>query len=133
MSPFSWGGGGGGLCQDEEKIRFEKWWMEREDFKEVVIKAWSVGTRGMSAMDTWQTNIRNFRRIVRGWAANVVIEVNSHKQVVSGEYNWLDIEFENRVLEDGEKNRMKQLAKELESIWALEEIKARQRSKIGLF
>jgi hypothetical protein len=121
------------LCQDEEKTRFEKWWMEREDFKEFVIKAWSVGTRGMSAMDTWQTNIRNFRRIVRGWAANVVIEVNSHKQVVSAEYNWLDIEFENRVLEDGEKNRMKQLAKELESIWALEEIKARHRSKIGLF
>jgi hypothetical protein len=39
------------------------------------------------------------------------------------------MESENRDLDDREKNRMKQLARELERLWALEEIKARQRSR----
>jgi hypothetical protein len=39
------------------------------------------------------------------------------------------LEAETRSLDDREKNRMKELDRELEKLWALEEIKARQRSR----
>jgi hypothetical protein len=80
-------------------------------------------------MDRWQAKIMNFRRIVRGWAANVIAELNKHKQVVAIEYNLLDLESKNRCLEDWEQCRIKELARELDKLWAVEEIKSRQRSR----
>jgi hypothetical protein len=67
--------------------------------------------------------------MVRGWANNVVAEMNKYKQIVAAEFNYLDFESENRMLDRNERLRMKQLAKELDQIWALEEIRARQRSR----
>jgi hypothetical protein len=67
--------------------------------------------------------------MVRGWANNVVAEMNKYKQIVAAEFNYLDFESENRMLDRSERLRMKQLAKELDQIWALEEIRARQRSR----
>jgi hypothetical protein len=112
----------------KKKFRFKKWWLERRDFKEVVSKAWSEEHRFSDPMDVWQFRIRRFRRLVRGWANNVVAEMNKHKQVLAAELNFLDFEVENRNLEEVER-RMKSLARELNHIWALEEIKARQRSR----
>jgi hypothetical protein len=59
----------------------------------------------------------------------VIAELNKHKQVVAAEYNVLDEEEENRILDVSEKDRKKHLASELEQIWRLEEIRARQRSR----
>jgi hypothetical protein len=75
-------------------------------------------------MDVWQNKIRNLRRVVRGWANNIVVELNKHKQAVVAEYNWLDEEEESRSLSAEKKNRMKTLTRELEHIWSLEEIRA---------
>jgi hypothetical protein len=44
----------------------------------------------------------------------VVGDTNRQKQGLVVEYNFLDLEAENRVLEEGEKCRMKVLIKELE-------------------
>jgi hypothetical protein len=54
-------------------------------------------------MDRWQNKIRLFRRLVGGWAANVIAELNRHKQEVAAEFNCLDLEAEERELEDFEK------------------------------
>jgi hypothetical protein len=64
-------------------------------------------------MDVWQNKIRNLRRVVRGWANNIVVELNKHKQAVVAEYNWLDEEEESRSLSAEKKNRMKTLTREL--------------------
>jgi hypothetical protein len=48
------------------KFRFEKWWLERPDFREVVKKAWTTQCPMTGAMDVWQFLIRTFRRLVRG-------------------------------------------------------------------
>jgi hypothetical protein len=56
---------------------------------------------------------------VRGWANNAVAEMNKHKQIVAAEFNHLDLEAENRMLDRDERLRMKKLAKELDQIWAL--------------
>jgi hypothetical protein len=58
-----------------------------------------------------------------------VAELNKHKQEIVVEYNWLDDEIEHRILDDRERERMKSLARELEQIWCLEEIKIRQRGR----
>jgi hypothetical protein len=81
-------------------------------------------------LDRWQCKVRVFRRLVRGWVANVVVELNRTKQSMAVEYNMLDLEVESRPLDENEKMRMKKLTRDLEKIWALEEeIKARQRSR----
>jgi hypothetical protein len=67
--------------------------------------------------------------VVRGWANNAVAEMNKHKQIVAAEFNHLDLEAENRMLDRDERLRMKKLAKELDQIWALKDFRARQRSR----
>ena len=57
--------------------------------------------------------------------------MNKEKVVLALEYNDLEKEMESRILSDQELLRFKQVAKELDKIWALEEIKARQRSRDG--
>jgi hypothetical protein len=52
--------------------------------------------------------------MVRGWANNVVAELNKHKQAVVSEYNWLDEENDHRSLCENERSRMKYLTRELE-------------------
>jgi hypothetical protein len=69
------------------------------------------------------------RKVIRGWTANVVAELNREKQTVAGEFNWLDMEAEQRPLDEDELNKMKSLARDFDRIWALEEIKIRQRSR----
>jgi hypothetical protein len=67
--------------------------------------------------------------LARGWAANVIVELNKHKQATVAESNALDLEAKNKILDENEKSRFKALARELDKLWALEEIKARQRSR----
>jgi hypothetical protein len=73
--------------------------------------------------------VRTLRRLVRGWADHVVAELNRHKQTIAVEYNMLDMESENRSLDEEEKDRLKYLTRDLEHIWTLEEIRARQRAR----
>jgi hypothetical protein len=44
---------GGEFLKGKKKFRFEKWWLEREDFREVVTKAWVVSCLVASARDVW--------------------------------------------------------------------------------
>jgi hypothetical protein len=98
----------------KKKFRFEKWWLEREDFKDVVRKAWTVECSSRCPMEVWPVKVRYFRRLVRGWAANVIADLNKQKQYVAAKFNWLDLEAEHRELEEFEKSRMKELARELD-------------------
>jgi hypothetical protein len=80
-------------------------------------------------MEIWQNKIRILRKQVRGWANNVVAEMNKHKQEVYMEYNWLGEEAEHRDLDVSERERMRVLAKELDKFWSLKKIKARQSAR----
>jgi hypothetical protein len=113
----------------KKKFRYEKWWMERDDFRGMVDKAWAIECSSADPMEVWQCKVRNFRKLIRGWSNNVLAEMNKHKQSIAAEYNFLDMEAEKRILDVEESNRMKYLARELEHMWALAEIKAKQRSR----
>jgi hypothetical protein len=90
--------------------------LERAEFRDVVKKAWGESYNSADFMEIWQCKIRSFRRRVRGWAANVVAELNREKQAIAAELNWLDMEPEKRPLEVDELNTMKALAKDLDRI-----------------
>jgi hypothetical protein len=113
----------------KKKIRFKKWWLMRPEFGELIKKAWNLECPSLRPLDRWQAKVRYFHRLTRGWVGNVIVELNKHKQSVAVEYNCLDMEAESRTLDEDEKSRMQELARELEKLWALEEIKARQRSR----
>jgi hypothetical protein len=70
---------GGNQRFGKKKFKFQKLWLERVDFKEVVVKAWSTAYASNDPMEVWQSKIRALREQVRGWANNVVAELNKHK------------------------------------------------------
>jgi hypothetical protein len=94
-----------------------------------VSKAWKAPCNLTRPIDIWQYKVRRFRKLARGWATNVVAELNRNRQEITAKYTCLDLEAETRRLDEAENNRMKALARELEKLWATEEIKARQRSR----
>jgi hypothetical protein len=67
--------------------------------------------------------------MVRGWAANEVAALNKNKVVLVDKFSKLENMAEFRELTNEEAREMSDVEKELEHIWALEEIKARQRSR----
>jgi len=69
------------------------------------------------------------RKKVKGWALNINAQVRKQKLELLKEYDLLDLKYENFVITEMERNRMKEIVKDLESIWKLEEIKARQRAR----
>jgi hypothetical protein len=34
------------MASIKKRLKFEKWWLEREDFREIVDKVWSMPCRG---------------------------------------------------------------------------------------
>jgi hypothetical protein len=66
---------------------------------------------------------------VRGWASNVVAKLNKYKQFVAAEYNMLDTEANEIILDECERSRLSFLARELDKIRALEKIKMRQKAR----
>jgi predicted RNase H-like nuclease len=67
--------------------------------------------------------------MIRGWAANEVVAQNKSKVELSKEFTRLKSLAEARELSDNERRELKHIEDKLEQIWALEEIKIRQRSR----
>jgi hypothetical protein len=93
----------------KKRFKFEKWWLEQSKFKGIVEKAWTSPYTLNNPMDVWQFRVRTLRRLVRGWANNVVTELNRHKQSIAAEYNALDLETESRILDNEEKHQQPSL------------------------
>jgi hypothetical protein len=52
-------------------FKFEKWWLELEDFPEVVKKGWFANGPYSDPMDIWHYKIKFLRRKIRGWSKNM--------------------------------------------------------------
>ena len=59
--------------------------------------------------------------------------MNKEKVVLALEYNDLEKEMESRILSDQELLRFKQVVKELDKIWALEETRLDKGLEMGIF
>uniref|UniRef100_A0A0A9FC23 Uncharacterized protein n=1 Tax=Arundo donax TaxID=35708 RepID=A0A0A9FC23_ARUDO len=58
----------------KKRFRFEKWWLEKKNFRELVVKAWSLPCNAIDPMEVWQFRVRSFRKLARGSAANEVAQ-----------------------------------------------------------
>lgn len=95
----------------------------------MVEKAWNTHWPLVKSTDRWQFKVRNLRKMVRAWAANEVATQNKTKVELSKEFTRLDSLAETRDLSSDEVKEFKKIEDRLEQIWALEEIKVRQRSR----
>jgi hypothetical protein len=66
---------------------------------------------------------------VKGWAININAQLKKQKQELLKEQETLDLKLENMGIFDMERQRMKEIIRDLEAIWKMEETKARQRSR----
>ena len=53
------------------RFRFEKWWLARSDFKDIVSKAWSFRINSANPLNIWQGKVRYFRKLAKGWSINI--------------------------------------------------------------
>jgi hypothetical protein len=73
--------------------------------------------------------MRLIRKKVKGWAININALIRRQKQELLKEYDCLDLKHESTMISEVEKQRMQEIIKDLEAIWRMEEIRARQRSR----
>jgi hypothetical protein len=112
-----------------KQFRFENWWLKIEGFEHMVAKFWQAPCHLQNSLDRWQFKIRNTRKGLKGWSANIESAQRKLKQGLVVEYDLLDIISESQSLSPASKARMKNISVELTKIWSNEEIKARQRSR----
>lgn len=88
-------------------FRFEKWWLDQPDFKEVVYKAWNTECIFIDPMEVWQFKIRTTRKKIKGWAININAQIRKMKQDLLKEHDNLDLKMESVGLCAAERQRMK--------------------------
>jgi hypothetical protein len=88
-----------------------------------------VDRKGMSSLEWWQTKVRYFRRLAKGWSANIDAEIRKHKKELMQEYDLLDIKAELHSLSGIESDRLEAILSELNNYWIIEETKAKQRAR----
>ena len=54
---------------------FDKWWLEKEGYREVVQRAWNTHCSYTDPLDMWQFKIRFLRKKLKDWAINVNAEI----------------------------------------------------------
>jgi hypothetical protein len=117
----------------KKKFRFEKWWLEKESFKDVVKKTWDTPCKEKKPIDIWQFRVRTFRRLTRGWASNEIAAMNKEKTSLAIDFNRLEQKAENNTLLESDRMRMNEIADRLNKIWALEEINQDRGPEIERF
>ena len=93
------------------------------------MKTWNTDCAFTDPMDIWQFKIRLLRKKVKGWSINTDAAIKKQKRERLKEFEKLDLKDEAGLLLTGDKDRMDLIVQDLENIWNLEEIKARQRSR----
>jgi hypothetical protein len=110
-------------------FKFEKWWLVIPEFKDIVLKAWSLDGNFYSVLDKWQAKVRYLRKLAKGWSANFEAVVRKQKKALMEEYDLLDIKSESLILSAVEMSRFNFILNDLKSFWIMEETKAKQRSR----
>ena len=97
-------------------FRFEKWWFEQPDFKQLVTNVWNTSCASKSAIDVWQFKIRLLRKKVKGWAININVDIKRQKVELIKEFNILDRKYEIGLLLPEGKQRIDDIVRDLEKI-----------------
>jgi hypothetical protein len=71
-------------------FRFEKWWLEQADFKDLVKEIWATPCAFSDVLDIWQFKVRLLRKKIKGWAINVNASLKKLKKELLEEFQNLD-------------------------------------------
>jgi hypothetical protein len=77
-------------------------------------------------MDRWQFKIRALRKKIKGWNRNIEAARNKRKKDILAEIDLLDSKGEPVTLDAKQRKNRQDLKEELERVWKVEEIRARQ-------
>jgi hypothetical protein len=100
-----------------------------EGFDQVVAKFSLAPCPLKKAIERWQFKIRNTRKGMRGWNANLEASQNRTKRELVAENDLLDLRAESTLLFSNSKKRIKDISSYLTKNWKNEEITVRQRSR----
>jgi hypothetical protein len=106
-------------------FKFEKWCLVIPEFKDIVLKAWSLDGDFPSVLDKWQAKVRYLRKLAKGWSANFEAAIRKQKKALMEEYDLLDIKSESQILSAIEISRFNFILNDLKSFWIMEETKAK--------
>jgi hypothetical protein len=113
----------------EALFSFEKWWIEMDDFDDLVKRTWSAKCPMSDPVDILHFKIRLLRKKIKGWHRNREVVLKRDKVQMLAELDLLDRLAEQQVLLDQEKGRRRVLRERLEHCKKIEEIKERQTSR----
>jgi hypothetical protein len=52
-------------------FRFQKWWLQHDEFSTLVHKVWNSPCGFSSAIGIWQFKLRSLRKAAKGWGINI--------------------------------------------------------------
>jgi hypothetical protein len=75
-------------------FRFEKWWLQHEDFSSLVHRVWNSDCVYTYAMDIWHFKLRFLRKKIKGWSINLEAALKKKKKSLLQEFDILDVFLE---------------------------------------
>jgi exonuclease III len=111
-------------------FKFERGWLLREDFYDMVANIWQSENAGSTSLERWQSKIRRLRQHLRGWAMHTAGSYKKEKKKLLALLENLDKKAEDSSLSDQEINLKHYLKERLVSLLREEELKWYERAKV---
>ena len=111
-------------------FKFERGWLIRDGFYDLVANVWQSETSGSNPLERWQSKIRRLRQYLRGWAASTAGSYKKEKKTLLALLHDLDKKAETDCLSDQEINLKQYLKERLVTLLREEELKWYERAKV---
>ena len=115
---------------EQRPFKFERGWLIRDGFYDVVANIWQSENSGCSPLERWQNKIRRLRQHLRGWAKHIAGAYRKEKKRLLALLDDLDKKAENAPLSDQDINLKHYLKERLVLLLREEEIKWYERAKV---
>ena len=111
-------------------FKFEREWLIRDGFYDMVVNIWQSDVSGHTPLEKWQNKIRRLRQHLRGWAKQKAGTYRKEKKKLLALLENLDKRAELAPLSDQEINYKHYLKERLVLLLREEEIKWYERAKV---
>ena len=116
----------------QRPFKFERGWLIRDGFYDMVVSVWQSETSGRTPLERWQNKIRRLRQHLRGWAKHTAGTYRKEKKKLLALLKELDKKAEITSLSDQEVNFKHYLKERLVLLLREEEIKWYERAKVKM-
>jgi len=87
-------------CTQNRPFKFERDWLLRDGFYNMVAKIWQSPRSGSTSLERWQFKIRRLRQYLRGWAKHTAGSYRKEKKTLLARLENLDKKAEGNQLSD---------------------------------